>query len=157
MNKAVQKGFTLIELMIVVAIIGILAAIAIPQYQNYVARSQFSEAPTLLSAAQTTVEERYLSSGNFPDSHDGTDNDSLEGLGVRLEGAYGSINSAEEDSDAGTFSMTYEFGADDQDVNADLAGESVTFQRDDQDEWTCLISTDEISQFATDACQEVDS
>ncbi|MDO5542976.1 MAG: pilin [Acinetobacter sp.] len=48
-----QKGFTLIELMIVVAIIGILAAIAIPQYQNYVAKSQVSEAGTLLSQIKT--------------------------------------------------------------------------------------------------------
>ncbi|MGO3000865.1 pilin [Psychrobacter sp. AOP7-D2-23] len=55
MNTA-QKGFTLIELMIVVAIIGILAAIAIPQYQNYIAKSQVSRAMGETSAVKTAVE-----------------------------------------------------------------------------------------------------
>lgn len=55
-----QKGFTLIELMIVVAIIGILAAIAIPQYQNYVARSQVTRAMSEAGALRTSVEDCIL-------------------------------------------------------------------------------------------------
>ena len=61
-----QQGFTLIELMIAVAIIGILAAVAIPQYQSYVARAQVSEAVTLLGGLKTPVIDYYAMNGEFP-------------------------------------------------------------------------------------------
>jgi len=64
MNKA-QKGFTLIELMIVIAIIGILAAIAIPQYQDYVTRSKLTEGLNLSNPAETAVAETYQSLGTL--------------------------------------------------------------------------------------------
>jgi len=64
--KAVQKGFTLIELMIVVAIIGILAAIAIPQYQDYTIRSKLTEALNLAAPAKLGVAESYASNGSLP-------------------------------------------------------------------------------------------
>jgi len=62
----VQQGFTLIELMIVVAIIGILAAIAIPAYQDYTIRAQVSEGMTLAAAAKAAVVESYQNNGEAP-------------------------------------------------------------------------------------------
>ena len=64
--KKMQKGFTLIELMIVVAIIAILAAIAIPAYQDYLIRTQVSEGATLSDGAKTAISEFYSNTGHFP-------------------------------------------------------------------------------------------
>jgi type IV pilus assembly protein PilA len=64
--KSFQKGFTLIELMIVIAIIGILAAIAIPAYQNYTIRSQVTEGLSLADGFKTSISEYYDQNGTWP-------------------------------------------------------------------------------------------
>ncbi|WP_018648973.1 MULTISPECIES: pilin [unclassified Thioalkalivibrio] len=66
-KKTTQQGFTLIELMIVVAIIGILAAIALPAYQDYTARAQVSEGLTLSGDQRTAVAEYAMTRGEWPD------------------------------------------------------------------------------------------
>src|SRR4029453_8481871 len=66
MKKRLQQGFTLIELMIVVAIIGILAAVALPAYQDYTIRAKMSEVILAMSACRTSITEVYQSGGSAP-------------------------------------------------------------------------------------------
>jgi type IV pilus assembly protein PilA len=76
-----QKGFTLIELMIVVAIIGILAAIAIPAYQDYTQRAQVGEAFTVVSSTKTAISEFRQTNGVYPDDA------AITALGLEVTGA----------------------------------------------------------------------
>ncbi len=80
-NKT-QRGFTLIELMIVVAIIGILAAIAIPAYQDYTVRAKVSEGVVLASAARTSVTEFRISNNRWPS------NNATAGLATTIQSKY---------------------------------------------------------------------
>ncbi len=93
--KSMQKGFTLIELMIVVAIIGILAAVAIPAYQDYTKRAKVSEGLSLASSAKTTVAEN-------------ASNAAVYGLGWDAPDATANVKSVAIDDTNGEITITYD-------------------------------------------------
>jgi len=105
--KAVQKGFTLIELMIVVAIIGILAAIAIPAYQNYTIRAQVTEGLSLADGWKTSIAEFYAQQGTFPTSCSSTGN-AAGGVMVCAGATTGKyVSSVNIGAAAGVIAITY--------------------------------------------------
>ncbi|XSG83814.1 MAG: pilin [Methylohalobius sp. ZOD2] len=95
-----QQGFTLIELMIVVAIIGILAAIAIPAYQDYTIRAQVAEGPNLAAEVKTAISDFYSARGRLPDNN--------TSAGVALKGSMtGNYVSQVEVTTSGHIQITY--------------------------------------------------
>jgi type IV pilus assembly protein PilA len=100
MLKATQKGFTLIELMIVVAIIGILAAIAIPAYQDYTIRAQVTEGLNLAGAVKAGVAETYAQRGVWPANNTEA---GLDATPTNISGKY--VNGIEVN--AGVITITY--------------------------------------------------
>ncbi len=111
--KTIQKGFTLIELMIVVAIIGILAAIAIPAYQDYTIRSQVAEGLTLAADVKAAVAEQIANTGEWP-----VDETAL-GIGTgEKRGKYVGAVAV----DLGTINITYAAAATGGEANARIDG-----------------------------------
>lgn len=152
-----QKGFTLIELMIVVAIIGILAAIAIPQYQNYVGRSNVAAAVQTLTSNKSGLESYVMEFGEFPDgttapaAGDPTANPPVaatrgerpQDLGI-VNTTLGSIALGDKNNGAGIITLTFATG------NPGIKGKKVQLARDANGTWTCVTDVDE--KFATKAC-----
>ncbi len=103
--KKIQSGFTLIELMIVVAIIGILAAIAIPAYQDYTIRAKVSEVMQIISKDKTSVSEFYISQDAMPTT--------LARSGINADAgqsAYLTVNTTQAARTVATYTLQYTIG-----------------------------------------------
>jgi type IV pilus assembly protein PilA len=127
MNRS--EGFTLIELMIVVAIIGILAAIAIPAYQDYTAKAQASEALTLLMGKKTPLSEFYADQGRWP----------ISISSVADQGSSGSYIATISITDGGGTNAPLELTAQIRmtDVAAALKGKSIVLTTSNGLQWSC--------------------
>ena len=127
-----QKGFTLIELMIVVALIGILAAVAIPAYQDYIARSQVSEAVSLSAGGKTPLAEYYNDKGIWP----GAASDVIGNLNgkyvsvITLLGAVGT-----------TGTITVEARMKDTTINSAITSLTLDLTSVDAKQWSCTGGT----------------
>lgn len=142
MKKTAQKGFTLIELMIVVAIIGILAAVALPQYQNYVTKSQVSRVMGELGSLRTVVETCLLEGKETVGTAAGECNLGFVGsdlLGTGDEAATIAGFEAVLDGD-GDSTLIGKFGGN---AAAIIKGKILTWTRDEDGDWECTTDVDE--------------
>ena len=129
--KQTQRGFTLIELMIVVAIIGILAAVAIPSYRDYTARAQVSEAVSLAAGFKTGLSEFYTSNGAFP----GQANRTLTAAGSTVSGKYVGTMTLNSAGSGATLLVSMRNGTP---TAADIRGSVLSLVTSDGGiQWTC--------------------
>ena len=149
MKAQMQKGFTLIELMIVVAIIGILAAVAIPQYQNYIAKSQVSRVMGETGALRTAIETAVLEGKDetalktmLKETADGKEN-----LGWTKSNLLKDDTPEIDGTVKTSLTLTGTFGGK---AAATLAGNAVIWTRDKNGSWSCKSTVDE--RFAPTGC-----
>ncbi|WP_279611042.1 pilin [Vibrio gelatinilyticus] len=122
------KGFTLIELMIVVAIIGVLSSIAIPAYQTHIAKTETSSVLATLSSLKTVVETETLMKGTFPSS--------VSDLGVSPSAAIGTLSLAPLSGTAGAGKIIMEFVY----ATPQNKTKKMALQRDGEGSWKCIAT-----------------
>jgi type IV pilus assembly protein PilA len=146
--KTLQKGFTLIELMIVVAIIGILAAVAIPAYQDYIARAQVSEAVNLLASGKTGLAEYFADKAQWPSA-------ASEVMGSTSGKYTGSIAITGSPTTLGTLTLTATMASGG--INTAITSGTVSLWTSDGGKiWTCtqgLTGTALATKYLPSACR----
>lgn len=124
-----RRGFTLIELMVVVAVIGVLSSIALPQYQNYIKKSQLGAALATLVPLKINIEEQLISNGSFPSL---SATEALTTLGATAS-SLGSISSKKSTSGnyAGQLILTLN-------SSTQFSGNKLTLSREENGNWSCV-------------------
>jgi type IV pilus assembly protein PilA len=142
----IQKGFTLIELMIVVAIIGILAAVAIPAYQDYIARAQVSEAVVLVAKGKESLAEYFSDRGYWPD-------DASDVL-VNQSGKYTSTTTLGSGAGQTTTSITVTAHIRSATVNTSITSGQLNLTSSDGGRtWTCSTGTNLLAKYVPASCR----
>ncbi len=144
--RNLQKGFTLIELMIVVAIIGILAAVAIPAYQDYIARAQVSEAVSLSASAKTPLAEYFSDKGTWPGG-------AADVMG-NMSGKYTSTVTFGAGVNATTTSITETAKIKSSGVNTGITSGLLNLATSDGGKtWTCTTGSDLLGKYVPSSCR----
>jgi type IV pilus assembly protein PilA len=136
------RGFTLIELMIVVSIVGILAAIAMPSYQAYTVRAKVTEGISLSNAPKMAVEDSWSSSPNYP----------LSAIPAPLANPTANVQLVSTDASNGTITVTFASGA------GAMQGHTVTLTPalapDQPVTWSCLVDQPSLDAYVPPICRQ---